>query len=88
MVHPDHLKAPTLRIRNGQMKEQERIFDPILQKFRDGERVGGGVRELLKYQGRRRQGRHQTYLVSAASGGTRRDVHRQIHSEKSVVILS
>lgn len=70
MVHPDHLKAPTLRIRNGQMKEQERIFDPILQKFRDGERVGA------------------EYLVSAASGGTRRDVHRQIHSEKSVVILS
>lgn len=41
VIHPDQLKGPAIRIGNGQMKEQERVFDPILQKFRDYSKENG-----------------------------------------------
>jgi len=36
-IHPDVLKAPPIVMTNGLVKQQERMFDPVLQRFRDQE---------------------------------------------------
>merc|ERR1719272_2135822 len=30
------LRAPQIRVTNGQMKRAERVFDPLLQRYRNG----------------------------------------------------
>jgi len=41
VIHPDTLKGPDINIRLGMMKEQERVFDPIMQKYRDTDKEKG-----------------------------------------------
>ncbi|CAD7954158.1 unnamed protein product [Amoebophrya sp. A120] len=41
VIHPDTLKGPEINIRLGMMKEQERVYDPLLQKFRDNDKEKG-----------------------------------------------
>ncbi|CAD7938197.1 unnamed protein product [Amoebophrya sp. A25] len=41
VIHPDKLKQPEIQIKLGQMREQERIYDPLLQKYRDWDKEKG-----------------------------------------------
>ena len=34
-VDPDLLKGPAIRVTHGAVRAQERVFDPVVQRFRD-----------------------------------------------------